>query len=347
MKVFLLIVAVLCCFILNVFGGTLGILINNNNKVVNNDLNNDAELASMMAINKTLIESVNNDPTSSWIAGENEVFKGMTLLQVKRLLMGRDMHRKRMLSIEEMKKVFNGTTTLSQNKRVVVPRSYDPRKISGLANCIHPVRNQLKCGGCYAFGATASLSDRFCLASRGAVNVDLSPQYMISCDSRNFGCSGGYLDRAWYFLYLTGVPTESCVPYASGDGVNRACPARCTDGKSLKLYTTLGVNFPYTTADMENDIYVNGPIEIGMTIFSDFLTYRGGVYMKRTGTELGGHAMSIIGWGVDGNNVAYWIVRNSWGPNWGLSGYVWIRKGFNECGIENYATSGIPNLASV
>jgi hypothetical protein len=45
--------------------------------------------------------------------------------------------------------------------------------------------------------------------------------------------------------------------------------------------------------------------------------------------ELGGHAIKILGWGVM-NNVDYWIVANSWNPDWGLEGFFLIRRGTDE-----------------
>jgi len=56
---------------------------------------------------------------------------------------------------------------------------------------------------------------------------------------------------------------------------------------------------------------------------------------------LGGHAVKMIGWGID-NGVKYWTIANSWNEDWGNAGFFNIRLGGNECGIEGQAVAGIP-----
>ena len=53
------------------------------------------------------------------------------------------------------------------------------------------------------------------------------------------------------------------------------------------------------------------------------MSYKSGVYIHTSGSVEGGHAVKIVGWGTSGSQD-YWIVANSWGPNWGLSGYFWM-----------------------
>lgn len=101
------------------------------------------------------------------------------------------------------KKIDNGS----------VPASFDSRDQWG--SCIHPIRDQASCGSCWAFGATEALSDRFCIASNGAIDVVLSPQDLVACDTTDYGCGGGYLDHAWAYMTNPGVVTDSCDPYTS------------------------------------------------------------------------------------------------------------------------------------
>lgn len=79
-----------------------------------------------------------------------------------------------------------------------------------------------------------------------------------------------------------------------------------------------------------------------MSIYSDFVVYQGGVYRHVYGSLLGGHAMKLVGWGVEPlSALPYWLIANSWGPSWGLQGYVKVLMGSNECGIESGVTGAV------
>ena len=86
-----------------------------------------------------------------------------------------------------------------------------------------------------------------------------------------------------------------------------------------------------------------GPVEVAFTVYEDFLTYKSGVYQHVTGDELGGHAVKMIGWGVE-NNTPYWTIVNSWNNGWGDNGTFKIIRGNNECGIEDSVVAALPQL---
>ncbi|CAF4862023.1 unnamed protein product, partial [Rotaria socialis] len=60
---------------------------------------------------------------------------------------------------------------------------------------------------------------------------------------------------------------------------------------------------------IKTEIFTNGPVEAAFTVYADFLTYKTGVYKHTTGSVLGGHAVKILGWGLDGT-TPYWLVAN-------------------------------------
>jgi len=76
-------------------------------------------------------------------------------------------------------------------------------------------------------------------------------------------------------------------------------------------------------------------------VYRDFMTYKSGIYEHKTGEELGGHAVKIIGFGRE-NGVSYWLCANSWGAAWGDSGYFKIKEG--DCSIDASVWSCSPNL---
>ena len=74
-----------------------------------------------------------------------------------------------------------------------------------------------------------------------------------------------------------------------------------------------------------------------------FMFLSSGVYRHTTGGMLGGHAIKIIGWGVE-NGDKYWLVANSWNPDWGDKGFFKILRGVDECGIEGQIVAGKAKL---
>lgn len=81
-------------------------------------------------------------------------------------------------------------------------------------------------------------------------------------------------------------------------------------------------------------IMTSGPVECAFSVYADFANYVSGVYHHVSGDMMGGHAVRIVGWGVDGG-TKYWKIANSWNPYWGEKGYFRIVKGTDECGVED------------
>ena len=91
----------------------------------------------------------------------------------------------------------------------------------------------------------------------------------------------------------------------------------------------------------------NGPVVSSMEVYTDFLSYKTGVYTKGEDVPKfsGYHTIKIVGWGVeDGSEEEpnkgnkYWIIENSWGEDWGQNGYAKISEGQNLF-FEQYAYS--------
>lgn len=95
-----------------------------------------------------------------------------------------------------------------------IPDSFDWRQKE--PDCVGEVRSQLTCGSCWAFAATSALADRACVKYGSKYKgVVLSPQDSVLCDTANFGCQGGYPDKAWEFFSNPGVVNAACMPYAA------------------------------------------------------------------------------------------------------------------------------------
>lgn len=221
------------------------------------------------------------------------------------------------------------------------PDSFDSYK--NWPQCAHPVRDQAQCGSCWAFSASEALTDRFCIAKNDGSFPILSPQDMVSCDHSDYGCRGGYLTNAWRYLEQTGIVSDKCMPYKSGSGFVPACPTTCDNPSDAftKYKVQAGSTKHFASvAAAEQDIMSNGPIQVGFMVYQDFFSYKSGIYHHVSGGLAGGHAVLVTGWGVQ-NGQAYWIVKNSWNTTWGNQGYFWIRKGTNECSLEDQMFAGL------
>ncbi|UMM37944.1 hypothetical protein L5515_009549 [Caenorhabditis briggsae] len=92
---------------------------------------------------------------------------------------------------------------------------------------------------------------------------------------------------------------------------------------------------------IQTEIYNNGPVEVSYQVYDDFYHYKSGVYYTDFGDKPSGHAVKIIGWGTE-KKVDYWLVANSWSTTFGENGFFKIRRGTNECGIEENVVAGLP-----
>ena len=148
----------------------------------------------------------------------------------------------------------------------------------------------------------------------------------MECDTRDFGCNGGYLNTEFEFELKRGIPTEKCVPYSAVNGTLANCPSKCVNGEPLVLYKTKAVQNLTGEHDMQQAILQRGSIMTELDMYQDFLYYSSGVYQHSANLRqpIAKFVVRIIGWGVE-NGVKYWIVPNIWGKTWGMQGYIWIR----------------------
>jgi len=126
------------------------------------------------------------------------------------------------------------------------------------------------------------------------------------------------------------------------EGPTPQCVQTCVDSETWA--NTKSFAKDVYTLDMStvyNELMTKGPIESSFIVYADFPTYTGGVYVQTSNQELGGHAIKIIGWGVE-SGTPYWLVANSWNPDWGLQGFFKILRGSDECGIEDGFVAGDP-----
>ncbi|VDM69567.1 unnamed protein product [Strongylus vulgaris] len=93
--------------------------------------------------------------------------------------------------------------------------------------------------------------------------------------------------------------------------------------------------------EIKKEIFKNGPVQAAFIAYEDFSLYKGGIYKHEGGEEKGGHAVKLLGWGVE-NGTKFWIGANSWSKDWGENGgYFRFLRGENHCEIEEYINAGL------
>jgi len=225
----------------------------------------------------------------------------------------------------------------AEMERQAVPKSYDARK-EGL---VTSVKNQGDCGSCAAFASTAN--HETCMLKAGAKmgNLDLSEQYLIDCGYNGNGmaaCQGaGPTDyTVWFVTKGQGTsPDEKSMPYLNTNP-RKTCPngiVKTDFGAKVAKYNTVrnvGV------ARMKALVAKHGSVNIGLKASEpSFDNYKSGVYQGCT-TKQQDHSVLVVGYGTDAaSGLDYWLVKNSWGPNWGENGYFRLKMGSDECGMES------------
>jgi C1A family cysteine protease len=198
-------------------------------------------------------------------------------------------------------------------------------------NAVTQVKNQGQCGSCWAFSATGALEGLH--AIKDGSLLAFSEQQLIDCSSSygNQGCGGGIMDNAFLYVEAYGIETEQDYPYT---GVQGPCKY---DKSKVKFANTGYVDVtPNNEKQLEAAVNI-GPVSVAVEADQPaWQMYTGGIVTANCGTNVD-HGVLIVGYGVQGTQ-AYWIVKNSWGPEWGENGYIRIAKGTSTnspgmCGI--------------
>ena len=265
---------------------------------------------------------------NSWKQGACKFWEGQTLADAKRLM------STSFASHSNLNKCFVDSTD-------EIPESFDTREV--FKECKLKVMDQnKKCAGSYATAIASTFSEKLCIESEEKKLIPLSAQELLSCDTANKGCRGGYVNNALEYLVMRGISTEECLPYKGT--FDAKCSEMCAEPMKARpesFCVLFGDN------DIKREIMKNGPVVSSMEVYTDFLSYKTGVYTKGEDVPKfsGYHTIKIVGWGVEDGSEdepnkggKYWIIENSWGEDWGLNGYAKIAEGQNLF-LEQYAYS--------
>jgi len=192
---------------------------------------------------------------------------------------------------------------------------------------VTPVKDQGRCGSCWAFSATAAIESYAKLSGKYGLEV-LSAQQINSCDKRDGGCNGGNTETAYeYVKGAGGIETESNYPYTSGGGST----GRCKFESSRIAVTISGYHSVSRGESALKNALNAGPASLCLAA-SSWQSYRGGI-LSRCDNQVD-HC--VQGTGYSGSS--YWRIRNSWGTGWGESGFIRLAQGQDLCRVSDDTT---------
>lgn len=199
--------------------------------------------------------------------------------------------------------------------------------------CWGKVLDQGQCGSCYAFSAVQVLDYLYCFQCGGSFPRYSSEQNIVDCSSAqgNQGCNGGMMSYVYdYIKQAPGINTNDSYPYTAKEGTCKF-DASTAEYKGITGYTKV----PPCETEMMKLVKANYTLTVAIKVADKFQSYSGGVYATGCVTFQNqlNHAVVIEGYGTDPKGGPYWIVKNSWGLNWGDKGYIYIKRGNNCLGI--------------
>ncbi|KAK9498921.1 hypothetical protein O3M35_003462 [Rhynocoris fuscipes] len=216
---------------------------------------------------------------------------------------------------------------------VQLPTFVDWRK----SGAVTPIKDQGQCGSCWSFSATGALEGQY-FRKTGKL-LPLSEQNLMDCSTSygNLGCNGGVPELAFQYISDNhGIDSEDSYPYEAKNDVCRYNPIHSVSSDRGYIDLPAGDEEALKAA-----VATIGPISIAIDATSDkFHFYSEGIFDEPTcsSSELD-HAVLAIGYGTAETGDDYWIVKNSWGENWGEQGFIKMaRNKNNRCGIATSAT---------
>lgn len=200
---------------------------------------------------------------------------------------------------------------------------------------LNPVKNQGYCGSCWAFATTGAVEAAINIQENKLFN--LSEQQLVDCDQESFGCEGGeYSTALEYLKSIGGQCSGDDYPYRANDGV-------CRDKTCDKVGIITDVVLDVSSEDVLMDAIRIQPIAISLSAQSRYFQhYTHGIMdnyeLCNEGVD---HAVLAVGLGNNGTH-SFYIIRNSWGPEWGIDGYFYLLAGENTCQISDSGLNAYP-----
>lgn len=233
----------------------------------------------------------------------------------------------------------SGPSRLRGAMNAPLPRSWDWRNASGV-NYLDKVLDQGECGACYAVATTRMLTSRHRIKTKDPRAESFSISFPLHCSEYNQGCNGGYAFLVSRWSQDVGLVPKSCFTYKT----NAKCQLTCDVNQLGRRWRAENHHYvggfygASTEEEMIRELVHNGPLVASFEPKPDIMYYTGGIYAsvpnQRAEWEQVDHAVLLVGYGEE-NGRKYWLLQNSWGPEWGERGYFRMARGTDESGIES------------
>jgi hypothetical protein len=160
------------------------------------------------------------------------------------------------------------------------------------------------------------------------IKVSLSEQQIVDCTKSligNKGCKGGNGPSSLAYVKIYGVTTDLIYPYTQKEGT---CQMQGGQHKIKGHYLV-----SKSEADYKMALQQTGPMYVSLSA-QNWENYKSGIFSNCNMSN--NHAVLLVGWDQDS-----WIIKNSWGVNWGESGYIRLKMQGNTCGIYDKFPSAL------
>ena len=253
-----------------------------------------------------------NANSTQWKMGHNK-FSDVTETEMQRMLQAR------------------GNMPTLEPTYLEVPTEFTP--IDWItAGAVNPIQDQGSCGSCWAFSTICGLEGGHFVASGELLKF--AEQQLVDCSTENNGCGGGMSYNGYHYFVTHQPMSEASYPYTARNGV---CQYDSSNAYNVNTANPWYVTVAYENVDQMKAALALKPLNVSIEASAtSFHQYSSGIFNDPACGDQHNHATNVVGMGIE-NGVEYWLMRNSWGTDWGEQGYMKMEitaTGPGQCGVQ-------------